>query len=69
LVTGITAFFVRGAAASLLVWLASGLVLAWFTSAWALIYRGPNATVDDPDPAAEPEPVAAVAIDSAAEDP
>jgi hypothetical protein len=37
--SGLFTFFVRGSVASLAVWLVAGLVLAWFTTAWALIYR------------------------------
>lgn len=37
--TGFTAFFVRNPAASLAAWLVSGFVLAWFITAWALVYR------------------------------
>ena len=36
---GLTAFFWRGGIAALLVWLVGGLLLAWGTVAWALIYR------------------------------
>lgn len=36
---GFTAFFVRNPAASLVAWLVCGLVLAWFITAWALVYR------------------------------
>lgn len=45
LLVGVTNFFVRGVAASLAVWLVAGFVLAWFTTAWALIYR--SAMADD----------------------
>lgn len=37
--TGLFAFFIRGSLASFVVWTVSGLVVAWFTTAWALIYR------------------------------
>lgn len=40
LVAGFTAFFWRGGLAAALVWLVGGLLLAWLTVAWALIYRG-----------------------------
>ena len=53
-VFGVTAFFVRGSAASLLVWLVAGLALAWFTTAWALIYCNANAGEDASEPAADP---------------
>lgn len=36
---GITAFFIRGFAAATLVWLVGGLLIAWLTTAFALIYR------------------------------
>ena len=39
LAAGLTSFFVRGPVASFAVWLVCGLVLAWFTTAWALVYR------------------------------
>lgn len=45
LLAGVTNFFVRGVAASFAVWLVAGFVLAWFTTAWALIYR--SAAADD----------------------
>lgn len=41
LAAGLTNFFVRGPVASFAVWLVCGLVLAWFTTAWALVYRRP----------------------------
>jgi hypothetical protein len=36
---GLFAFFIRGSLASFAVWFVGGLVIAWFTAAWALIYR------------------------------
>ncbi|MDI1289234.1 MAG: hypothetical protein PSX37_04690, partial [bacterium] len=42
LAAGATNFFVRGPVASFAVWLVGGLVLAWFTTAWALVYRSAN---------------------------
>lgn len=39
LAAGLTNFFLRGPVASFSVWLVGGLVLAWFTTAWALVYR------------------------------
>ncbi len=42
LAAGATNFFVRGPVASFAVWLVAGLVLAWFTTAWALVYRSAN---------------------------
>ncbi len=56
---GLFTFFTRNPLASLVVWLVGGLVLAWFTTAWALIYRSAwaepseSAPVDDA-PADEP---------------
>lgn len=35
-------FFVTGAPGAIIAWLALGLVAAWFTCAWALIYRSVN---------------------------
>ncbi|MEY3732725.1 MAG: hypothetical protein RL347_84 [Actinomycetota bacterium] len=35
-------FFVTGAPGAVIAWLALGLVSAWFTCAWALIYRSVN---------------------------
>lgn len=58
-VSAVTAFFVRGSVASLLVWIVAGLVLAWFTTAWALIYRSAKeetsypAATDEEAPGAE----------------
>lgn len=59
---GLFTFFVRTPLAALVVWLVAGLVLAWFTTAWALIYRSawtdpePDAADDaaSGDPAGEP---------------
>ena len=46
---GVTGFFIRGFAASCLVWLIGGLIIAWLTTAFALLYRraneGPDATL------------------------
>lgn len=36
---GLFTFFIRNPLASLTVWLLGGLAIAWFTTAWALIYR------------------------------
>ena len=61
LLSGLTTFFVRGSLASLLVWVVSGLVLAWFTTAWGLIYRSAWAEPSEPesaDDAPAEEPVA-----------
>jgi hypothetical protein len=44
--SGLFTFFTRGSFASLVVWFVAGLVLAWFTTAWALIYRSAAATSD-----------------------
>lgn len=38
-VSGFAAFFLRGPFATLLVWLVGGWLIAWFTTAFALIYR------------------------------
>jgi len=52
---GFFTFFVRTPLAALVVWLVGGFVMAWWTTAWALIYRnalaGPSAA-----PASGPEP-------------
>jgi hypothetical protein len=50
LVSAVTAFFVRGSAASLLVWVVAGLVLTWFTTTWALIYRSAKDQTSEPEP-------------------
>ena len=59
LINGFIAFFVRGSAASLLVWTISGLVLAWFITAWALIYRNAQAPAQEADAALADTPSAA----------
>jgi len=41
--SGLFTFFTRTPLATLVVWLVAGLVLAWFTTAWALIYRSAHA--------------------------
>jgi hypothetical protein len=46
LMAGLFAFFIRGSLASFAVWFVGGLVIAWFTAAWALIYRSANASSD-----------------------
>jgi hypothetical protein len=46
LMAGLFAFFIRGSLASFVVWAVAGLVVAWFTTAWALIYRSANASSD-----------------------
>jgi hypothetical protein len=61
---GLFTFFTRNPLASLVVWLIGGLVLAWFTTAWALIYRSawaePVDAIDaEPTPDPEPAPEAA----------
>ena len=49
---GLITFFTRNSArVSLLVWLVGGLVLAWFTTAWALIYRSAWAEPSEPEAA------------------
>ncbi len=58
-INGFTAFFIRGSAASLVVWIISGLVLAWFTTAWALIYRNAHAPAVEVAPALAGTPSAA----------
>ena len=57
---GLFTFFTRNPLASLVVWLIGGLALAWFTTAWALIYRSAWAepveaaeSVPDPEPSPE----------------
>jgi hypothetical protein len=44
LMAGLFAFFIRGSLASFVVWTVAGLVVAWFTTAWALIYRSAAAS-------------------------
>jgi len=41
----LTSFFVRGSLAAFAIWLVTGLVIAWFTTGWALIYRSALAPV------------------------
>jgi hypothetical protein len=40
---GFTTFFARGALAALIVWVIGGLLIAWLTVAWTLIYRDARA--------------------------
>ena len=47
---GLFTFFTRNPLASLLVWLLGGLVLSWFTTAWALIDRSAWAAPGEPEP-------------------
>lgn len=53
---GLFTFFTRNPLASLVVWLLGGLVLAWFTTAWALIYRSAWVEPESADDAAESAP-------------
>ena len=53
---GLFTFFTRNPLASLTVWLLGGLVLSWFTTAWALIYRSAWAEPVEPDLALDAEP-------------
>jgi hypothetical protein len=46
LLAGLFAFFMRGMLASFIVWTVAGLLGAWFTTAWALVYRSANASSD-----------------------
>jgi hypothetical protein len=46
LMAGLFAFFIRGMLASFVVWLVAGLLVAWFTTGWALIYRSAQANSD-----------------------
>lgn len=49
---GVTQFFLRGSFGALVAWLVGGLVLSWFTVAWALVYRNAWAPdLDEQDPA------------------
>ena len=57
---GLFTFFIRNPLASLAVWLGGGLAIAWFTTAWALIYRSAWTPAADTEDAADGE-VAAVA--------
>lgn len=61
---GLFTFFTRNPLAALVVWLLGGLVLAWFTTAWALIYRSAwtdpqEQTESEVEPSPEPTPEAA----------
>jgi hypothetical protein len=66
---GLFTFFTRNPLASLVVWLVGGLVLGWFTTTWALIYRSAWA---EPQEQAEsevessPEPTPEAAADEPA---
>lgn len=49
---GLFTFFTRVPFASLVVWLVAGVVAAWWTTAWALVYRSATAPdLDEQDPA------------------
>lgn len=61
---GLFTFFTRNPLASLAAWLLGGVVLAWLTTAWALIYRSawaPPEEQSEPEtePTPEPSPEAA----------
>jgi len=66
---GFFTFFTRTPLATLVVWLVAGLVLAWFTTAWALIYRSVQAesqkTLSDVEPEPSPEQPVESAVESA----
>lgn len=51
---GLFTFFTRNPLASLAVWLIGGLVVAWITTAWALIYRSAWAEPAPATPTDEP---------------
>jgi hypothetical protein len=53
---GLFTFFTRNPLASLVVWLVGGLVLAWFTTTWALVYRSAWAEPAESGAAQEPAP-------------
>ena len=58
LLTALNSFFVTGSVAAFISWLVLGLVAAWFTTAWAMVYR--STPVGAPGEAAAPaEQVAA----------
>jgi hypothetical protein len=59
---GLFTFFTRNPLASLVVWLIGGLVLSWFTTTWALIYRSAwveRVEAGETEPTPEPAPEAA----------
>ena len=39
LLSGVFTFFTRNPLAAFVAWIVAGLVIAWFTTAWALVYR------------------------------
>lgn len=55
---GFLTFFVRVPLASFVVVLVAGFLLAWFTTAWALIYRSAHADRAEPEDEPGPEPAA-----------
>ena len=55
IIAGFTAFFWRGGVAALLVWLVAGLLIAWVTVAWGLIFRSAWAEPAWPELAADPD--------------
>lgn len=52
---GLFTFFIRNPLASLTVWLVGGVVIAWFTTAWALIYISAWTPTDDTGDAEDTE--------------
>ncbi len=49
LMATVTGFFIGGALGALIAWLVLGVIAAWFTAAWALIYRGVTLAVTHPE--------------------
>lgn len=53
---GVTQFFLRGGFGAAVVWIVAGLVLAWFTVAWGLIYRSAwSQNLSETDSTADPD--------------
>ncbi len=63
--SGLFTFFTRGPLAALVVWLVTGVVVAWITTAFALIYRNEPAS-EEPAESASAEPGVEGAAGSAA---
>jgi hypothetical protein len=46
-IAGVTMFFLRGALGAFVVWVVAGVIVAWLTTAWALIYLHKDPAPDE----------------------